>query len=91
MQRHPFFPPHVLRRHPTGFDFLTHLFANRGFMVETHLRRGIGLRREGRIIGKIIVEIAIAVPQDHARVQQFLKRFGRVHQPEVIQHLMPEP
>ena len=49
------------------------------------------MRREGRIIGEIVVKVAIAVSQDHARVQQLPKRFGRMHQPEVIQHLMPKP
>src|SRR5207249_4570838 len=55
--------------------------------------RDLGRREDrgiGSLVGRVVVEVAVAVTEHHARIEQLLERLHRVHEPEVVEHLVPE-
>ena len=42
------------------------------------------------IIGNIIVVIPVTISEDHAGIEQFLKRFLGMHEPEIVEDFVPK-
>ena len=83
-------PAHILLLHPARLH-LPPVFGQKGALaLHAHLGRGHPARRSLRIIGEVVVVIAVAVAENLPRVQQLHKRLlGRDH-PAVVEHLVPE-
>ena len=81
---------HLVERNPAALHLVATVARDEALAVRLHLFVGIDVRLCGGVVRQVVVEVAIAVAEDHSLVDQLVKGLLRVHDADVVEHLVPE-
>ena len=83
-------PADVLALDPARPELDARLPVAHRLLHELHLGAGIRPDVRLRIVGEVVVVVPVAVAEDHPGIEKLLEGLLRVHEPQVVEDLVPE-